>query len=83
MEIQQGLDFAFETTLGGKTIAVCGDALAAGSEVRIWYAGLSSAEITLPRVAARVARGGTRFPRETFGAGIKKSTEHNSHADAS
>src|SRR5450432_3103906 len=39
------LDFAFETTLGGKTIAALLDrALEQRIEVRIWYVGLDSVE---------------------------------------
>jgi predicted ABC-type ATPase len=57
--IHEGLDFAFETTLGGKTITeLLEKAWSGGLEVRIWYAGLSSAELHIARVEARVARGG-------------------------
>ena len=41
--IAERLTFAFETTLGGQTIAaLLDDALAAGLEVRIWYVGLDT-----------------------------------------
>lgn len=57
--ISERLDFAFETTLGGRTIAaLLQKALAAGIEVRIWFVGLSSPERHIARVRARVARGG-------------------------
>jgi predicted ABC-type ATPase len=57
--IAERLDFAFETTLGGHTItALLHKALAAGIEVRIWFAGLSSPELHMARVQSRVARGG-------------------------
>jgi len=57
------LTFAFETTLGGKTMtALLERALADGLEVRIWYVGLSSPELHLARVRARVARGGHDIP---------------------
>lgn len=55
--------FAFETTLGGNTITgLLERALAAGLEVRVWYIGLSSPELHLARVRARVARGGHDIP---------------------
>ena len=58
-----GSTFAFETTLGGKTItALLERALGAGGEVRIWYVGLSTPELHLARVRARVARGGHDIP---------------------
>ena len=65
--IAQRLSFVFETTLGGATITnLLGDALAAGLEVRIWYAGLSSPELHIARVRARVAKGGHDIPEETI-----------------
>ncbi len=61
--IAERLDFAFETTLGGRTItALLGAALSAGIEVRIWYVGLHSAELHVARVRARVAKGGHDIP---------------------
>jgi predicted ABC-type ATPase len=63
--IADRLDFAFETTLGGRTIsALLQKALAAGIEVRIWFVGLNSPELHLARVRARVARGGHDVPEE-------------------
>lgn len=57
--IAERLDFAFETTLGGNTITdLLENALEAGIEVRVWYAGLSSPELHIARVRARVAKGG-------------------------
>jgi predicted ABC-type ATPase len=69
--IAERLNFAFETTLGGNTIAALLDtALAAGIEVRIWYVGLATAELHIARVRARVAKGGHDIPeariRERF-----------------
>jgi predicted ABC-type ATPase len=56
-------NYAFETTLGGKTMAdLLQKALDEGMEVRIWYAGLSSPELHIARVRARVARGGHDIP---------------------
>lgn len=59
------LDYAFETTLGGRSIlALLERAIALGVEVRIWYVGLASPELHLARVRARVARGGHDVPEE-------------------
>jgi predicted ABC-type ATPase len=61
--IRERCDFAFETTLGGRTIAaLLHRALAAGIEVRIWYVGLESPELHIARVRARVRRGGHDIP---------------------
>jgi predicted ABC-type ATPase len=63
--IDERLDFAFETTLGGRTIAaLLHKALAAGIEVRIWFVGLSNPELHIARVRSRVARGGHDIPEE-------------------
>ncbi len=61
--IAERLSFAFETTLGGKTItALLQSALSAAIEVRIWYVGLRSAELHIARVRARVVKGGHDIP---------------------
>ena len=61
--IAKRLDFAFETTLGANTIPqLLADAAGKGIEVRIWYAGLSSPELHITRVRARVRRGGHDIP---------------------
>lgn len=61
--IKERLNFSFETTLGGNSIArLLEQALNQGMEVRIWYAGLDSVEKHLARVHARVKRGGHDIP---------------------
>lgn len=61
--IAERLDFAFETTLGGRTItALLERAAARGIEVRVWYVGLSSPDLHVARVRARVAKGGHDIP---------------------
>ncbi len=56
-------NFTFETTLGGQTITnTLLDAIAAGIPVNIWYCGLTTAELHIERVAARVTRGGHDIP---------------------
>lgn len=61
--ITERLNFAFETTLGGRTItALLNSAHSAGSEVRIWYVGLRTVELHIARVRARVSKGGHDIP---------------------
>ena len=61
--IAERLDFAFETTLGGRTItALLERAAARGFEVRIWYVGLNGPELHIARVRARVVKGGHDIP---------------------
>ena len=72
--IAERCDFAFETTLGGRTISrLFQEALANGIEVRVWYAGLSSPELHIARVRARVRKGGHDVPeakiRERYDSG--------------
>ncbi len=63
--IAERLSFAFETTLGGKTIANLLDkALGQEIEVRIWYVGLEGVERHIARVRFRVAQGGHDIPEE-------------------
>jgi predicted ABC-type ATPase len=61
--IDERKDFAFETTLGGKTIAsLLKKAITQGIEVRIWYVGLESPELHIARVRSRVKLGGHDIP---------------------
>src|SRR5690349_13408613 len=56
-------NFAFETTLGGASIAkLLDEAIDAGIDVHIWYVALATPELHLARVKARVARGGHDIP---------------------
>jgi predicted ABC-type ATPase len=61
--LQEGANYAFETTLGANTIP---DMLLAGAkdgaQVHVWYAGLSSPERHIQRVRERVAAGGHDIP---------------------
>lgn len=68
------LEFAFETTLGAATIPrLLREAAKAGFAVHVWYVGLSSPELHLKRVSARVARGGHDIPE----ADIRRRYEHS------
>ncbi|MFZ4484189.1 MAG: zeta toxin family protein [Chthoniobacterales bacterium] len=61
--ITDGRDYRFETTLGGRTIAdLLERAARSGHRVNIWFCGLTSAELHMRRVRARVARGGHDIP---------------------
>jgi predicted ABC-type ATPase len=63
--IEERLDFAFETTLGANTIPrLLAHAASRGSEIHIWYVGLSSPELHIERVQSRVRRGGHDIPAE-------------------
>lgn len=67
--LDQGLNFAFETTLGARTIP---DMLLAGArkgaQVHIWYAGLESPEKHIERVKERVLAGGHPIPEDKIRA---------------
>ncbi len=63
--IRERQDYWFETTLGGRTIpATLAAAASAGIGVHIWYVGLSSPELHVARVKARVKEGGHDIPRD-------------------
>lgn len=69
--IDEHADFAFETTLGGKTMtALLEQAARGGSFVHIWFTGLTDADLHIDRVRRRVAKGGHDIPaaniRERF-----------------
>ncbi|MEP7156708.1 MAG: zeta toxin family protein [Betaproteobacteria bacterium] len=61
--IRERLDFAFETTLGANTMTqMLLQAADAGFDIHAWYAGLTSPELHLSRVKARVKIGGHDIP---------------------
>lgn len=61
--INERLDFAFETTLGGNTITgLLERAGAGGITVNVWFVGLATVELHLERVRLRVAKGGHDIP---------------------
>lgn len=72
--IEERLDYAFETTLGGNTIPrLLAKAASQGIEIYVWYVGLSSPELHIERVQARVRRGGHDIPEEH----IRRRYEHS------
>lgn len=62
--IANGLNHAFETTLGGNTVTAKILEATRTHDVLIWFCGLSSAEMHIARVKARVAAGGHPIPEE-------------------
>jgi predicted ABC-type ATPase len=63
--IDHGLDFAFETTLGGRTMTdLLIRAAREGMRVRVVYVGLASAELHIARVRTRVVQGGHTISEE-------------------
>lgn len=56
--LQAGHSHAFETTLGGRTMAAKIAAAARTHDVLLWYCGLASPQLHRARVKARVAAGG-------------------------
>ena len=72
--LAEPLDFAFETTLGGNTLAkLLAQAAERDAEVHILYIGLASPELHIARVAARVRSGGHDIPE----ADIRRRYEHS------
>ncbi|WP_211091325.1 AAA family ATPase [Pseudothauera rhizosphaerae] len=56
--------YAFETTLGGDTVAARIQAAARSHDVLMWFCGLATPELHLARVRARVVAGGHDIPEE-------------------
>ena len=68
------LDFAFESTLSGPTHLRCLKSWkAAGYQIEIMYLHLSSAQIALRRIAARVRQGGHHVTRQDVLWGFDRS----------
>jgi len=70
--IAERCNYAFETTLGGRTLSAELIRAAASHDIHMYYCGLPDVETHLRRIAARVARGGHPIPeakvRERFTA---------------
>lgn len=72
--IAQRQDYTFETTLGGNTVVrLLEEAALHGTQVRVWYAGLASAEHHIARVRLRVAKGGHDIPESD----IRRRFDHS------
>ena len=65
--IQAREDFAFETTLSGRSyLRLIRQLLTDGWQVELYYLWLPSVEMSVERVAERVAHGGHDIPRESI-----------------
>lgn len=62
--LAKGLNHAFETTLGGKSVTAKILQATKTHSVLVWFCGLSSPELHIARVEARVAAGGHPIPEE-------------------
>jgi predicted ABC-type ATPase len=63
--IREHANFAFETTLGGRTMTdLLERAARAGLQVHVWFAGLADVDLHVDRVRRRVAKGGHDIPPE-------------------
>ena len=72
--LDQGLDFTFETTLGGNTMpGLLAEAAKRGLEVQVFYVGLGSADAHIERVRQRVRAGGHDIPE----ADIRRRYRHS------
>ncbi len=72
--VANNANYAFETTLGGRTVPARIKAASETHDVLMWFCGLSSPELHLARVKARVAVGGHDIPeakiRERYPAAL-------------
>lgn len=62
--LDRGESFAFETTLGGRSVTATLIEATRSHEVLVWYVGLDSVERHLERVALRVRCGGHDIPEQ-------------------
>lgn len=68
--------YAFETTLGGRTVPARIKAAAGSHDVLMWFCGLSSPDLHLRRVRARVAAGGHDIPEAMIRARFPSAIGH-------
>ena len=72
--IDQGLDFTFETTLGGNTMpGLLAEGAKRALEAHVFYVGLGSADAHIERVRQRVRAGGHDIPE----ADIRRRYRHS------
>jgi len=70
--IAKGQNHALETTLGGTTVAAKILKAAKTHDVLVWFCGLSSPELHIARVQARVAAGGHPIPEEKSASATRR-----------
>lgn len=71
--LTQGRSYAFETTLGGRTVAARLSDAAATHDVLMWFVGLDTVDRHLARVRLRVSQGGHDIPAATIRARFARS----------
>ncbi len=64
LAVKNGADYAFETTLGGSSVAKLLRGACARHDVVIWFCGLASPELHIRRVQARVRAKGHDIPED-------------------
>lgn len=70
-------DYNFETTLGGQSITqVLINAAKNGTKIRMFYVGLTSVELHIERVQARVSSGGHDIPEDKIRARFDASRKN-------
>lgn len=75
--IDEGLNYTFETTLGGNTIPLLvSRAAARGHRLVVWYVGLDTPEQHITRVQQRVGRGGHDIPADKIRERFDRSLEN-------
>lgn len=75
--LARGEFFAFETTLGARTIPdLLLDGARRGAEIHLSYVGLATPELHLRRVASRVAAGGHDIPEQKIRERFRSSREN-------
>ena len=74
--IAKGQSYAFETTLGGRTITARIQAAVHTHDVIIWFCGLHSPEHHLLRVQARVSQGGHDIPEAKIRARYPRAQQN-------
>lgn len=74
--LERGHNHAFETTLGGNSIAALLHEASHSHDVLMWFCGLSSADQHIARVRARVKAGGHDIPEANIRARWTRAREN-------
>uniref|UniRef100_E6PMI7 UDP-N-acetylglucosamine kinase n=1 Tax=mine drainage metagenome TaxID=410659 RepID=E6PMI7_9ZZZZ len=74
--LAEARNHALETTLGGNTMTATIQRAARTHDVLMWYCGLTSPELHIARVQARVAAGGHAIPEAMIRARFLRSREN-------
>lgn len=74
LALTNGKHYAFETTLGGRSVTRALIDAMPTHDVLVWYVGLESVDLHIERVRMRVAHGGHSIPEATIRARFVSST---------